>query len=90
MSKGKVKPVQVQYDTDDWVAAMYDEKWYIGKVLHSDKDDVHIDFMKSSENFPALFEWPSVSDKIWVSRDQRQGTLPHYTSEALGVIKTPV
>ncbi|XP_063953700.1 uncharacterized protein LOC135153666 [Lytechinus pictus] len=69
-SKRKVKPVQIQFDTDDWVAAMYAEKWYIGKVLQTDKNDVHIDFMKSSEKFPDLFKWPSVSDKIWVSRDK--------------------
>ncbi|XP_071479520.1 uncharacterized protein [Diadema antillarum] len=64
-----VKPV---YQAEDWVAARYDEDWYVGQVVEADDEDVHINFMatgsgKVKEN---TFKWPVREDKIWVARDQ--------------------
>ena len=62
----------VLYQTNDWVAAVYDDSWYIGQVIESDDRDVHINFMvagsgKMKEN---TFKWPLTEDKIWVGRDK--------------------
>jgi hypothetical protein len=48
-----------------YVAAIYQRKWYIGKVFSSDESDrtVEISFMVQSKEF---FKWPERSDVIWL------------------------
>ena len=60
------------YVTDDWVAAVYDGRWYIGKVIESDEDDVHINFMtqSSGSHLEDMFKWPQRKDDIWVSKKE--------------------
>ena len=61
----------VPYHTDDWVAAVYEQRWYLGKVLESDEDDVHVDFLTECTG-PRLqnkYKWPTRSDSIWVPRE---------------------
>lgn len=63
------------YDVDDWIAAVYDNNWYIGKVIEFDDDEdneVHIDFMaKCSGPFTeAKYKWPVKKDAIWIARSK--------------------
>lgn len=46
------------------IAAVYDSKWYVGKVLDTYDNEVEISFMEKKK---MLFEWPRRVDKIWVS-----------------------
>ncbi|XP_071500413.1 uncharacterized protein [Diadema antillarum] len=66
------EPESTTYETDDWVAAVYDERWYIGKVIESDEEDVHISFMaqSSGSHLEDKFKWPQKKDEIWVSRKE--------------------
>ena len=51
----------IGYETDEFVAAIYQREWYIGKVVDSDKTEVEIDFMEKKK---ALFHWPTKKDQI--------------------------
>ena len=53
----------------DCVAAVYDDKWYVGKVmeLDSDDDEAFVSFMESSRKSAATFKFPNRLDEIWVS-----------------------
>ena len=52
----------------DWVAAAYDDKWYVGKVLAVDlaDNDAHISFMQDSTKQPGFIKWPTPADKLWI------------------------
>lgn len=56
---------EVDIAENDYVAAIYQRKWYIGKVFSSDESDrtVEISFMVQSKEF---FKWPERSDVIWL------------------------
>ncbi|XP_054775254.2 uncharacterized protein LOC129283486 [Lytechinus pictus] len=60
------------YGVDDWVAAVYDKQWYIGKVLKFDSSDIHIDFMAkcSGTHTGGKYKWPVKKDAIWVAWDK--------------------
>ncbi len=55
---------------NSFVAAVYDQKWYIGKVCDVDDDDgeVLLTFMKIStgKGNRVLFQWPAHPDELWV------------------------
>ena len=48
-----------------FVAAMYEDTWYIGKVEEIDRDDRDclINFMRPAK---AMFKWPNFTDKVWI------------------------
>ncbi|KAK6189819.1 hypothetical protein SNE40_001807 [Patella caerulea] len=46
---------QVACKDGDFVACVYDKKWYIGFVSEEDDDDVNVSFMQASK---AMFKWP--------------------------------
>ena len=50
---------------NEYVAAVYEGKWYIGKVVDIDENEreVEIDFMESRK---CLFQWPRIPDLIWL------------------------
>jgi hypothetical protein len=56
---------EIDIAENDYVAAIYQRKWYIGKVFSSDESDrtVEISFMVQSKEF---FKWPERSDVIWL------------------------
>lgn len=60
---------ETAYATGDYVAAVYDQKWYPGKIVDIDEDesglDYHVSFM---EHKKSLFQWPQKDDTIWCSR----------------------
>ncbi|KAK6184560.1 hypothetical protein SNE40_007010 [Patella caerulea] len=46
---------QVACKDGDFVACVYDRRWYIGFVSEVDEHDVNISFMQASK---AMFKWP--------------------------------
>ena len=54
------------YTIDEFVAAVYDGKWYIGKVADIDNNDheIEVDFMEPRKQ---LFKWPTSRDLIWLN-----------------------
>ena len=48
-----------------FVAAVYDQKWYIGQVvdIEKDEDEVEVNFMTHAKN---LYRWPQQHDRIWI------------------------
>ena len=60
---------EVEPSTDDWVAADYDGKWYVGKVLKVDLQDreAYIAFMQASEKCEDTFKLPSKPNEVWIN-----------------------
>ena len=57
------------YSVDSYVAAVYNQKWFIGKVLEYDPGDkeYNISFMAAgSSKICHTFKWPEQEDIIWV------------------------
>ena len=50
-----------QPNTGDYVAAIYQNKWFIGVIKEVDTDDAdyNISFMKASSKQPSQYKWPS-------------------------------
>ena len=59
-------------DVDDWVAATYETKWYVGKVEDKDDEDstVFVNFMTTCGKYPGLFKWPAQKDQLWINTHQ--------------------
>jgi len=58
------------YDINSFVAAEYDGKWYLGKVLDFDPEDLeyNITFMEEGKNKKFYsFKWLQNSDNIWIA-----------------------
>lgn len=60
---------KVEVGEADFVAAVYEGSWYIGKVTSVDDDDeVQITFMEQCPGkISGIYRWPSTPDEIWVS-----------------------
>ena len=61
MLKECPEEVEVVPVVGNWVAAAYDDKWYVGKVLAVDlaANDAHISFMPDSTKQPAFIKRPT-------------------------------
>jgi hypothetical protein len=59
------KNTAVEVKKGQYVAAVYDSKWYIGVVTDVDEaeKDVEISFMEKKKQF---YQWPQKEDKIWI------------------------
>ena len=59
--------LELNISVGDFVAATYDHKIYVGKVVECDNEDgeFEITFM---QNVRKLLQWPKHEDKIWVNR----------------------
>ena len=53
----------------NFVAAVYENKWYIGQVMEVENDEVYINFMQKCGKISAL-KWPPKKDEIWVNLEQ--------------------
>ena len=57
------------YESDTFVAAEFDSKWYIGRILDYDPEDMeyYISLMEEGKykNFLS-FKWPNTADKLWI------------------------
>ena len=61
--------VRHQYGTNTFVAALYDEKWYISKILEYDPEDnsYQMSFMTEGSNKRGVtFKWPEKEDILWL------------------------
>ena len=65
LSQNTQEPL-MKMSVNNYVAAVYEEKWYVGKILSIDNSDktVEISFMERKIN---LYQWPRRSDKLWVT-----------------------
>ena len=57
---------RIQPSVGDYVAAVYQNQWYIGKVIEFDEDEVNIDFMEQAGKVATNFKWPALKDELWV------------------------
>jgi hypothetical protein len=60
----------VDIDELDFVAAVYDGKWYLGKVITIDDEDdeAKINFMEQCPGkIVGIYRWPNPPDELWVS-----------------------
>ena len=55
----------VKYKKGDYVAAVYHDEWYIGKLVDCDDSEVEIDFMQQKKQ---LLQWPTHKDQIWIKK----------------------
>lgn len=53
-----------------WVAAVYNDDWYIGKVTEIDTDEVHvqINFLTNTGKYRSSYRFPNIRDEIWVNK----------------------
>lgn len=54
------------YSKGEFIACVYEQDWFVGKVVKVDNDDVEVSFMEHSEG---LFKWAVPVDKIWVMKE---------------------
>ena len=68
MLKECPEEVEIVPVVGNWVAAAYDDKWYVGKVLAVNlaDNDAHISFMQDSTKQPAFIKRPTPADKLWI------------------------
>ena len=63
------------FDTPDigaFIAATYNDKWYVGKVMAIDDSDgeLHVSFMTEVvSKTGVIYKWPKPCDDLWVSRN---------------------
>lgn len=59
--------VHVQVQVGDYVGAVYDDNWYVGKIETIDENDgeVEVSFMERKKQ---LFQWPRRDDILWLSK----------------------
>lgn len=50
-----------EINEDDFVAAVYERKWYIGRV--EQKDDCEVTFLHKAKQ---MFRWLQTEDRIWL------------------------
>ena len=61
--------IHVQFD--DFVAVIYDNRWFIGKIEEIDNTDneILVNFMVTCCK-TSSFKWPTKRDEIWICHDQ--------------------
>ena len=71
-SEAFVEPPPVDVNTldvhkEDFVAAIYDGDWFLGKIIDIDMDDgeIEVSFMEKKKS---LYQWPRRADRIWVNK----------------------
>ena len=60
---------KVKFQINDFVAAVYANSWYIGKIVGYMRDEdndlfYNIDFMKTTSTIPPKFCWPDRKDEL--------------------------
>jgi hypothetical protein len=55
--------VEMKYAVGDHVAAVYEDNWFIGKIVGKDADEYEVKFMESKK---LLFQWPRHKDIVWM------------------------
>ena len=88
---------KVTLKKDDWVAAVYEGKWYLGQVLEDDEDDCLVNFMEGGKGRAATqakFKWPRQKDELWVAHQDIlcvvEKPIPAGKSERLFTVSSPM
>ena len=73
-------------EVDDYVAAVYDCKAYVGKVLEIDELDIHIYFFvhKGDLSISTTFVISKVPDEVWVPKENILCIAPRPNEEKRG------
>lgn len=65
---------EMKLEIGNFVAATYEDSWYIGKIIEIDQSDgeIHINFMKrvNSKGSDLKYRWPASADKLWRTKDE--------------------
>jgi hypothetical protein len=64
---------RIAYKKDDFVAAVNQKEWYIGKLVDSDDSEIEINFMQQKKQ---IFQWPTRKDQIWIKKEDILCTMP--------------
>lgn len=51
---------------DDFIAFIYENQWYVGKIPDMDDQDVQVTFLEKAK---AMFRWPTSPDIIWCNKE---------------------
>ena len=72
----------VKIQSGDWIAAVYENNWYVGKVMTVDSKsrDAKVSFMEKTSARTISFKWPSTPDEIWVEFDNILGVIQEPSS----------
>lgn len=72
----------VKIQSGDWIAAVYDNNWYVGKVMTVDSKsrDAKVSFIEKTSARTISFKWPSTPDEIWVEFDNILGVIQEPSS----------
>ena len=76
----------ITVEVDDYVAAVYDCKAYVGKVLEIDELDIHIYFFvhKGDLSISTTFVIPKVPDEVWVAKENILCIVPRPNEDKRG------
>lgn len=56
------------YPDNTYIAATYQGRWYVAKVLDHDDNEIH--FMEESQaKTGTTYKWPNPEDDLWVTRN---------------------
>lgn len=58
--------IDIVFLEDEFVAAVYKNRWYIGRVVELDNLECEISFIAKSKN---LFKWPNSTDEVSIRID---------------------
>jgi hypothetical protein len=58
-----------EYETGDFVAAVYEDEVYIGKIIDIDEESVQVKFMENGSKIKECLRWPTKEDIIWIEPD---------------------
>ena len=75
----------ITVEVDDYVAAVYDCKAYVGKVLGVDELDLHISFFAHKDlSISSTFVIPKVPDEVWVAKENILCIVPRPNEDKRG------
>ena len=57
---------RIQPSIGDYVAAAYQNQWYIRKVIEFHNDEANTDFLERAGKVATNFKWPALKDKLWI------------------------
>jgi hypothetical protein len=58
--------IVTEVSVDDFIACIYENQWYVGKILDMDDQDVQVTFLEKAK---AKFRWPTSPDIIWCNKE---------------------
>lgn len=76
---------EYKFEVGQYVACLYDQKWYIGIALKDGEEDDEFQVKFMLPNGPSnYFQWPCKDDVCWVPKSHLLCTIPAPTTTSLG------